>query len=94
MIKATISRERGEGDPHDLRSLCTKAAGRSVHGFRTSAPGPYSRPSEPLQEEAVWGKTQTKKSRNDFGLIFEHFEYIHEYSQGYLLGVSRWGYNL
>ena len=67
MSKSTIIAESGEGDPHDLRSLATKVVASQVPGGRSwpdggdhaiyleGSPELFTRPSEPLQPEVVWG---------------------------------------
>ena len=56
VARPTISRERGEGGYHQVRSLRTKVVRHSAGGIRGSAPGPYTKPPGPLQPRAVWGK--------------------------------------
>ena len=52
--RPAILPQRERGDPHDLRSLCTKVGG---HSATESAHHHHpSRPLEPLQSRTVWGK--------------------------------------
>ena len=63
MIKATISHESGEGDPHDLRSGRTKVDRRGCEEGRRSSHRPQEKPPEPLQCNTVWGIIRIKASK-------------------------------